>query len=298
VDLDLNCVASYLVLLEERHFGRAAVELHLTSTALGKRLQRLERQLGVTLIERGPAGFVGVTSAGYRFARAAKPLLEQARAAADTARARSSRDFVRVAVPCEIGSYPTRAQLAAAGRMLRESHPETRLICRGVPFPALVSQLLHRQVDVTYAPALHHPGIWLTPLADRERVGIVSMRHELAQTTEVDVSDFAALPMLYSPAIPGDWMQQFYLGDVRPASEARLVAIDARNSDAMIRQLIRGTAVTTIMGGLVPSIGPPVHVVRLKGVPPAIYYAAQRRSDRREKVQALVRALERASALV
>jgi DNA-binding transcriptional LysR family regulator len=47
MDLDLSCVASFLVLLDERHYGRAAAKLNLTSSALSKRIQRLERQVGV-----------------------------------------------------------------------------------------------------------------------------------------------------------------------------------------------------------------------------------------------------------
>ncbi|MEV6865215.1 LysR family transcriptional regulator, partial [Streptosporangium subroseum] len=74
MDLDLGLVADFLVLVKEGHYGRAAVRLHLTSSALTKRIQRLERQLGVVLVERGPAGVFAVTSAGRRFAIAAEPL--------------------------------------------------------------------------------------------------------------------------------------------------------------------------------------------------------------------------------
>ncbi|MEV6862112.1 LysR family transcriptional regulator, partial [Streptosporangium subroseum] len=74
MDLNLGLVADFLVLVQERHYGRAAVRLHLTSSALTKRIQRLEGQLGVVLVERGPAGVFAVTSAGRRFAIAAEPL--------------------------------------------------------------------------------------------------------------------------------------------------------------------------------------------------------------------------------
>ncbi|WP_424532783.1 LysR family transcriptional regulator [Sphaerisporangium viridialbum] len=87
MDLDLGLVADFLVLVEERHYGRAAVRLHLTSSALTKRIQRLEGQLGVALVERGPAGVLAVTSAGRRFAIAAEPLIAQANAARENVRA-------------------------------------------------------------------------------------------------------------------------------------------------------------------------------------------------------------------
>lgn len=51
-DLDLSSVASFLVLAEEEHYARAAQRLHLTPSALTKRMQRLERQIGAVLLVR------------------------------------------------------------------------------------------------------------------------------------------------------------------------------------------------------------------------------------------------------
>ena len=90
MDLDLVCVSSYLVLLQERHYGRAAARLHMTSSALTKRVQRLEHQLGVTLLVRDTAGIVGPTPAGTRFASEAGLLLAQA-----TAVRRATRQVAR-----------------------------------------------------------------------------------------------------------------------------------------------------------------------------------------------------------
>ena len=81
MDLDLSCVASFLVLLREGSYGRAAAVLHLSQSALSKRIQRLERQLGVALVVRDAAGVTGTTPAGARFAEHAPALLAAARAA-------------------------------------------------------------------------------------------------------------------------------------------------------------------------------------------------------------------------
>jgi DNA-binding transcriptional LysR family regulator len=79
VELDLGCVSDFLVLLEVGHYGRAAQQLHLSGSALSKRVQRHERQVGVPLLVRGPMGTLGPTAAGVRFATAAAPLLAAAR---------------------------------------------------------------------------------------------------------------------------------------------------------------------------------------------------------------------------
>src|SRR3954451_23327815 len=98
MDLDLGCVADFLVLLEEGSYRHAADRLHLSTSALSRRVQRLEHQVGVPLVERGPAGTLGATAAGTAFAAGAGPLLAAARAARDLAR-EASAPIVRLGLP-------------------------------------------------------------------------------------------------------------------------------------------------------------------------------------------------------
>lgn len=85
--LDMECVESFLALAEARHYGRAAATLHITSPALTKRIQRLERQLKVRLLERDQGGVLALTWAGERLAADAPPLLRQERALRQACRA-------------------------------------------------------------------------------------------------------------------------------------------------------------------------------------------------------------------
>jgi len=99
MDLDLELVANFLVLMREMHYGRAAARLYLTPAALTKRIQRLERQLGVALVERGPSGVLAATAAGRRFATAAEPLIAHAKAARESALTEPPRYAPRVGIP-------------------------------------------------------------------------------------------------------------------------------------------------------------------------------------------------------
>ncbi len=80
MDLDLGCVVAFLVLADERHYARAAARLHLSPSALTRRVQLLERQLGAALVTRGPAGVRGLTPAGERLAVTGPALVAHARA--------------------------------------------------------------------------------------------------------------------------------------------------------------------------------------------------------------------------
>jgi DNA-binding transcriptional LysR family regulator len=72
MSVDLRRVQYFVAVAEERHFGRAAARLHLTTPPLSQRIRELEEALGVTLFER-TSRRVTLTAAGER-------LLDDARA--------------------------------------------------------------------------------------------------------------------------------------------------------------------------------------------------------------------------
>src|SRR5690242_15741983 len=65
-DLDLRLLESFVAVAGHRHFGRAAEALHTTQPSLTRQIRRLERQVGVRLIDRTPRGS-RLTEAGQAF---------------------------------------------------------------------------------------------------------------------------------------------------------------------------------------------------------------------------------------
>ena len=87
-------------------------------------------------------------------------------------------------------------------------------------------------------------------------------------------------------------MNQFWLGDVRPRREARLVEIDAGDFTHVLRQTADGTAVMATVAEFAPLLGSGLRAVTLTGAAPVVFHAACRRTDRRGAVHALVKAFQ------
>ena len=83
--MELRHLRCFVVLAEERHFGRAAGRLAMTQPPLTMAIQQLEASVGARLFERNSRG-VAITAAGAALLPRAQALLDQAALAAREAR--------------------------------------------------------------------------------------------------------------------------------------------------------------------------------------------------------------------
>ena len=235
MELDLAEVYSFTVLVDHRHFGRAARQLHLSPSGLTKRIQRLERHLGVRLVERGPEGVVGVTTAGVRFADRARHLLVEARNTAIYAREATST--VVIGLPGALGPQSVAQWTGELSTRLRHLL-STRVHCIGVPFDDMATAVATGRVDILLsAVPSSEPAVVSTRLWPLVRVGVLARSHAVSGAPSIAVEDFAQLPMLRDAALPEKWMSLWWLGDVRPLAAARLVEIGARTQEDVLRRI-------------------------------------------------------------
>ena len=73
--IELRQLRYFVTLAEELHFGRAAVREHIAVSSLSAQVRRLERALGVLLVERTTRR-VDLTEAGSRFVIEAREILD------------------------------------------------------------------------------------------------------------------------------------------------------------------------------------------------------------------------------
>jgi len=75
--MEINQLESFVVVADELNFGRAAQRLHISTSALSRRIQALESAVGVQLFER-TSRTVRLSNAGLVFAVRAKDLVANA----------------------------------------------------------------------------------------------------------------------------------------------------------------------------------------------------------------------------
>jgi DNA-binding transcriptional LysR family regulator len=143
---DLRALRTFLVVAEERHFGRAAARLNLAQPAVSQQIKRLERDLGTTVLLRSTRT-VELTDAGAHLeARARTILMEVERTEAEVHQIRRGR-----AGKVAIGFVGTATYeiLPRVSRRLRAELPDIDLELHGEQLsPTLLDMLTERRVDL------------------------------------------------------------------------------------------------------------------------------------------------------
>lgn len=289
--VDLQCAESFVVLSQEMHYGRAAARLYVSPPALSRRIRRLEHQLAATLLVRGPAGVLVLTSAGVQALRSFEVLL--AREADVREAARHPQTTLILGVPNDGRDGRAFAQQALTlQRLLQDEDPGARLAIRRVPMPKITHWLLEGRIDVQLnAGRVRVPLVRSTPLVAVARVLAVHVNSPFADADHVQQSEVFELPLLYDPDLSQEFMAPFWLGDLRPRSEAPLIAIVARDSLTVYAHVARGQGATVLLAPQRHEVPRDVRVIPLLDVPPLMVHAITREDDSRPLVRSLVRAL-------
>lgn len=277
----------FVVLAEERHFGRAAQRLCITQPPLSTALKTLEEDLGVVLVERD-AKHVTLTPAGDAFLLEARKVLAQMQRAADVVRsvAQGAQGRLDVGITGSM-VYRNVPQYCNAFQLRR---PQVELCMHEMSTGEQLRALASGDIDVGFLNIGYPPDeLELLPLESETLVACLPQSHALAGDADLDLQQLAHEDFV------------MFARDVSPANYDNVIAcmhqegIHPRTTHAARQWLTVVALVSTGCGvALVPACMERagingVRFVPLRGVrmqTPAIM--AWRRNDDRALLSALI----------
>lgn len=181
----------YLVAIaEHRHFGRAAEACFVSQPTLSTQLKKLERELGVDLLERGPR-HVLLTDAGERILERARVVLAEEANIRNIARRAQDPEAGSI----RIGLFPTLAPylLPHVVPKLHARFPNLELLLVEEKTEIVLQRLRDGSLDVgVLALPVHDPQLHGEYLFAEDFVLAIPSTHPLARSDEpVDVSVLA-----------------------------------------------------------------------------------------------------------
>jgi DNA-binding transcriptional LysR family regulator len=185
---DLNAMAAFVAVAEARGFRAAGERLGVTASAVSQALRKLERKLGVTLMQRTTRS-VHLTDAGERLYVSVRPALNEVRAA--------------VAAVGELGDLPRGTIRLLVG-------PAAEHALAGPPLAAFLTEHPHVKLDIVVSDATvdiveggFDAGIQLGERIDRDMVA-VPVTGDIRMTVVGAPSYFARRP---KPRHPRDLVE-------------------------------------------------------------------------------------------
>jgi DNA-binding transcriptional LysR family regulator len=142
--MELRQLEYFAAVARHGHFGRAALEIHVTQSALSQQITRLERELGLSLLARTPKG-AELTPAGVEFNDHVDAILRrvaEARAAIDGHRG-AMRGIARIGATAHDSAAVPPALIA-----FHRAHPQVQLTLRHGSPGQLTELLAARMIDV------------------------------------------------------------------------------------------------------------------------------------------------------
>jgi DNA-binding transcriptional LysR family regulator len=211
--MELRQLRYFVTLAEELHFGRAAAREHIVQSALSQQVQRLERELGVRLLERS-THHVSLTAAGAVFLVEARQILAHvARAAAIARTATGASPTLRVGIIDS--SYDSMPQIL---HEVQARHPGLVIHQVEVGVPEQYQQLIDGRLDVGIGRAALAPPQIASRLFRRDPLGVlVSRDHRFAELDAVPVAILAREPLLLAEEARAPEFNQFTIEMCRGA---------------------------------------------------------------------------------
>lgn len=241
--MELRQLRYFVTVAEEGNFTRAAQRLHVAQPAVSAQIQRLERELGQSLLDRSRRR-VRLTAAG----RAALPHAVAAlHATADLRTAvEEIGELVRGSV--SIGTVTAHGvDLPALLARFHRAHPAVEITLGADHSDALIEGLRAGRLDlaiVSIGPDEHPDGLGLEVITDERIDAAVGVGHDWAGRESVTVGELAGQPLISLPR--GTGIRRGLDAACRAAGVAPRIAFEAGAPTELADLAARGLGVAIV----------------------------------------------------
>ena len=292
--MNLRRLDYFLAVAEERHFRRAAERLHVAQPALSVQVARLERELGVTLLDRNRRG-VELTPAGTALLARTRTLLPSLRDALAEVTAVGAGRAGRLLVGF-VGSTAYEL-LPRVLRTAERAMPTVQIALRQMTSPRQIEALEAGRLDLGVArvPSLSRVLASMRLLAEPFVVALPA-RHRLAHKSALPARLLDDLPLVTLPPDAGA-LREAMLGELTDAGACPRIVDEVSDMPTILGLAAAGRGVA-----LVPAS---VSSLRLNGVVfrrlqsprrQAELWLLKRREDHRPMVATLMKLISNAAA--
>jgi DNA-binding transcriptional LysR family regulator len=242
--MELRHLRYFVTVAEELHFGNAARRLNIAQPPLSQQIRQLERELGVSLLDRTKRG-VQLTDAGKVFLEKSREILAEVERARETARQVSRGEAGRIIIGFT-GS--TMYDLLPLLHSYRDKYP-------------LVDVVLRRMGSTEQAESLHkgaiHVGLLCTPvdsnslnfipIRQQRLMAVLPQSHPLAsRQSPIAVHELKEDAFIISPREAGSSYHDVVLNTCHQAGFVPKIAMEAYEFETIVALVSIGVGVALL----------------------------------------------------
>ena len=297
--LDVRLLQTFREVAMRGSFSLAAEELGFTQPAVSQHLARLERHLGVKVLERTARG-VKLTPAGEALLAETEGVLSSVRQAERAAKAAGGV----VATRLRLGAFPSAAAGLVPGAVRearkRLAHPDIELDLRVMESDPALRALVRGRLDIALMiespldPVVVPDEIELIEVTDDPMLVALPPDHHMASRRSIDLAELCDEPFLLTELGGTCADSNIMLHACRDAGFAPNVRLESEDYNALQGMAAAGLGVTIVPRMATVGAHPGVVLRPLKGDAPSRTILAAVAKDRDPLVDTFVEALQAA----
>lgn len=258
--MELVWLNAFVAVAEELHFGRAATRLHVAPSPLSQTIRRLERHLGVRLLER-TTRTVALTAAGESFLRHAREVLADVDLAERAARARGEDVYGTVQV--SFSGALNAATLPRLVKAMHQRHPHVALtLTARLATAEAIDRLGRGEVDLAFVGLPVDTSLVAARAILDERLDlVVPVGHPLVGRRRVALPALAGESFVAMPTHPGSALSEVTYGAFARHGIRPHIAQEVNDPYLLLGLVAAGVGVALVPSGMRPLL--PEGVVRV-----------------------------------